>query len=710
MPDTLIFASEEKKERNEKSYPDWKIMVVDDEEQVHAMTSIILREITFEGRGIELIKAYSAEEAKTMIRKHPDTAIILLDVVMEHENSGLEFAKYIRHDLKNHMARIILRTGQPGQAPERSVITEYDINDYKEKTELTSQKLYTTVIAALRSYRDIIVIEQNKRGLEKIIESSKNLFRIQSLKKFAAGVLQQLSSFMNMDDAMLSSATGFAAVNNPENFVIIAGVGTFENHIDQNVDEAIPEDLLKKLHKAVESRKTLFFENEYIGFFDTAYGSENILYLKGRSSLSKLDKDLLRVFSANIGVAFDNIYLRQQEKQNEELLKQAQKMETVGTLAGGIAHDFNNLLSAIFGAIGLINFDANKHPNLEVVNIQDYINTIEMSAHRAADMVKQLLTLSRKNKLSFAPVDLVLAIKHVLKICQSSFDKSIDFKYQLPNQPAMIKADPTQIEQTLLNVCVNASHAMTIMREDENMQGGTLEIALSKVHADHCFCSSHPEASKGYYWSLAISDTGIGMDNDTLKKIYNPFFTTKKEGKGTGLGLAMVYNIVKQHKGFIVVRSQKNTGTIFNLFLPILKREGSEQAENNNIKTIITGSGNILLVDDEELILATTKALLQRCGYNVFTAKNGEEAVEEYKSKKNEIDLVMLDMAMPKMSGKQAFEEIRKINAKAKVILASAYSRDERIKHTIDAGANAYIAKPYSVFEISKLIDEVLKK
>lgn len=394
----------------------------------------------------------------------------------------------------------------------------------------------------------------------------------------------------------------------------------------------------------------------------------------------------------------------------EQQLRQSQKMETVGTLAGGLAHDFNNVLGGIIGTISLFKYKLSRGREITPKDVEKYFNTIEDSANRASDMVQHLLSLTRKQELSFAPVDLNDILKSTVKICKNTFDKCIDIKERYFKTNAMASADSTQIEQCLLNLCINAAHAMTIMRNENEKYGGTLNIAIEHIQADKHFAKSHSESQEGeYYWSIAVEDTGIGMDAKILTKIFDPFFTTKAEGQGTGLGLAMVYNIIKQHKGFIDVYSQESIGTTFHIYLPAMTTQDipyKKPAEEEVSK----GEGLILVIDDEEIIRQTAKSILEECGYKTIMATNGEEGIEIYKEHKDEIKAVLLDMVMPKMSGKQAFTEIYNINPDVKVILASGFKQDARVDAILQLGVKEFIQKPYSLNKLASTLDRVLSQ
>jgi PAS domain S-box-containing protein len=392
----------------------------------------------------------------------------------------------------------------------------------------------------------------------------------------------------------------------------------------------------------------------------------------------------------------------------EQQLRQSQKMETLGTLAGGLAHDFNNVLGGIIGTISLYKYKISKHRRVTQKEIEKYFNMIEESANRASDMVQHLLSLTRKQELSFAPTDLNAIIEQTVKICNNTFDKSIEISAAYCGELAMTDADPTQLEQCLLNLCINAAHAMTIMRKEGDKYGGSLNISLEQVKTDKYFFKLHPETGKEEdYWAISVQDTGIGMKPQIVSKIFDPFFTTKEEGEGTGLGLAMVYNIVKQHKGFIDVYSQEGIGTTFYIYLPTLKHKIEEKNHKTEEK-IPRGEGLILVVDDEEIMRQTAKSILEECGYDVIMAENGEEAVKIYKMYQNKIKAVLLDFVMPKMSGKLAYIELTKINKDVKTLLASGFKKDSRVESILELGIKGFIQKPYGLIKLANSMYQVI--
>lgn len=388
-------------------------------------------------------------------------------------------------------------------------------------------------------------------------------------------------------------------------------------------------------------------------------------------------------------------------RQAEQELQQAQKMESVGTLAGGIAHDFNNILGGILGTLSLLKLKREKGEKLSEERLFGYLDTITETALRATEMVTQLLTLSRRRKLKFSPENLYQILQNVCGIASTSFDKSVVFNVQIEEQ-IPVHADANSLEQVFLNICINAAHAMTIMRAPGEAWGGTLKISQKKVQLEE-----QPGRAAGSYWCITISDSGVGMNNSELEQIFVPFFTTKDKDAGSGLGLSMVYNIIKQHKGFIEVDSQTGVGTSFHIFLPVATEQIAPVVDQQK-PALVTGEGLILVIDDEELIRDNAADMLEECGYQVLTAADGRQGVELYRQQQHEISAVLLDLVMPVMTGKEAFLALKQINPQVKVLLSSGFRQDTRVDEILTAGAVGFIQKPYSLYDLSRTISQIL--
>ncbi len=317
----------------------WKLLVVDDEEEVHSITRMVLEGFEFEGRGLEFLSAYSAEEGRRVFQEHPDIAVVLLDVVMETPLAGLELARYVRDELDNILVRIILRTGQPGQAPERQVITDYDVNDYKSKAELTAQKLFTSVTTAIRSYRDLRAINRSRQGLEEIIDASATLFQASSLEPFARGVLTQMTSLLRLEDSSmyLENASGFAAQEERDDFLIVAGTGDFAGLETHHASEVLSPRELELIREAAAKQDCIFEDDCYLGCFGTDRGVSNVLFLRVLRDLSEFEQGLLRIFATNVAVAFENLQLNHEiaETHREVIFTLGEIVES-RALVGGV--------------------------------------------------------------------------------------------------------------------------------------------------------------------------------------------------------------------------------------------------------------------------------------------------------------------------------------------------------------------------------------
>lgn len=304
----------------------WKLLLVDDEPEIHEVTRLVLGSFSFEGKSLQFLSAYNIDEAKRLLNAHDDIAVTLLDVVMETESAGLDLVKYIREELNNHQIRIVLRTGQPGQAPEHEVISNYDINDYKEKTELTSQKLSTMMFASLRAYRDIMTIEANKRGLERVLAASSHIFSHEKSSEFASAVLSQLTALVGMERGALYCKVANLKNEEPEALMVAAATGDYEKYINHRADEGLPAHILKTLKTACEKKQHQFQADHYaLHFTDTLHG-ESLLYVGETWDLSEIDFKLVEVFCTNVSIGFENLHL------NQELVEA--QMEMICVLAG----------------------------------------------------------------------------------------------------------------------------------------------------------------------------------------------------------------------------------------------------------------------------------------------------------------------------------------------------------------------------------------
>ena len=385
-----------------------------------------------------------------------------------------------------------------------------------------------------------------------------------------------------------------------------------------------------------------------------------------------------------------------QEVALEAQLLQAQKMEAVGTLAGGIAHDFNNLLQVIQGYTEVLLHGVSEDPS----NYEP-LQKIHRSSKRGAELTRQLLTFSRKVQSERRPLDLNQEVEQVKNLLERTIPKMIEIELHLDKTPAIVSADPVQVEQALMNLAVNAMDAMP--------EGGKIIFETERATLDEEFCRTHLGARPGEYVLLTISDTGHGMNKEILEHVFEPFYTTKEVGKGTGLGLAMVYGIVKTHEGYILCYSELDSGTTFKIYLPALVQGGHRREASEGEDQLKGGDETILLVDDEEYIRELGVELLSNVGYEVLTATDGENALQLYRKEQQRIDLIILDLVIPGMGGKKCYEEILKINPQAKILIVSGYySVNGPGKEAMEAGAKGFVGKPFDVSHMLKAVRDIL--
>ena len=384
-----------------------------------------------------------------------------------------------------------------------------------------------------------------------------------------------------------------------------------------------------------------------------------------------------------------------ERKQLEAQLRQAQKMEAIGTLAGGIAHDFNNILTGISGYTQLAMAKLSpQHPLFED------LEKVEQAASRAAILTRQILAFSRRQVLEIKVLNLNKTIEDIMRFLRRIIGEHIDLNTVLAPELPSIKADPSAIEQILTNLCVNSRDAMP--------NGGELLIQSETVTLDEKYCEQHPWAAPGEFIMLLVSDTGIGMDDETLAHIFEPFFTTKEVGSGTGLGLAMVYGLVKQHNGFIDVDSELSRGTAFKIYFPINGEEEEKTPSRTEESEVSGGKERILVAEDEDSVRSLIVELLEGYGYTVMSEGNGANALRVFQRVKDEIDLVILDAVMPLMGGREAYEIMKEQSSQTKFLFISGYSVNllEK-KFILDQGMNL-LKKPFTPNQLVAQVRQVL--
>ena len=390
-----------------------------------------------------------------------------------------------------------------------------------------------------------------------------------------------------------------------------------------------------------------------------------------------------------------------ERRRQEQETRQAQRLQALGTLAGGIAHDFNNLLTGILGNLTLLELDVAPEQSAVLADVT-------RAAQRAAALTSQLLAFAGKSQVAMRPVDLNAVVREAAGLARETMDRRIDIELELSEEVRPIIADEGQVYQALLNLLINARDAIS-----ERLSGA----AGPQPRDEHFFITVATRPAKlgegrdGQFALLEVRDNGAGMSEEVRRRMFEPLFTTKTAGQGAGFGLATVHSIVEQHRGWIEVESEPGRGATFRLYFPLAQGELETPASSNNdecLSPVCGGSETILLAEDEEVVLNMGRRILERCGYRVLAARNGREAVELYRRHSAEIDLIVLDVSMPILSGGEVLEQVRGINPAVKLLLASGYAPEGNMAELLAAGAQGFIAKPYRARDLADAVRQAL--
>ena len=573
--DDIVQLIDDPRETPAEQGPRWKIAVIDDEPAVHDGTRFALSDYRLNGQGLEILSAYSAAEGRELMRRHADVAVVLLDVIMETDTAGLSLVEFIRKDIKNETVRIILRTGQPGQAPERRVIVDYDINDYKAKTELTADKLFTSLTAALRSYQQLQRMVETRRGLEIIIDAASTLFDFKSMQRLAEGVLTQIGSLLNVDCAGILVLR--EAQNARETFSVLAGSGCYSRFIGTDVSEILEHDLSRLVEEAFARRHHEFSPRRSVLYIRTVSGREVVVVLEAARQLSSTDRTLVEIFCSRLSVAFDNVILYEQLQsantrleervaaRTQELtnanrrlaaqwarLRQANafKSEILGT----VAHDLKNPLGVILGRTEILKEMIAGAGALDD-NVKVQIAYIRDAANRLTGMVDDLVSDAMADALDITvrrePVDISVLVQEVAEANRPlAARKEQTITVAAPaNHVAMCDAD--RVREAIDNLVSNAVKYSPI--------GGAIDLLVGQEDGGIL---------------VQVSDQGAGLSPEDISRLFGRFqrLSAKPTAgeSSTGLGLSIVKRIVDLHGGRIAVESAgPGKGATFKMILPV---------------------------------------------------------------------------------------------------------------------------------------------
>jgi len=551
----------------------WKVAVIDDDQAVHEGTRFALSDYSLNGQGLEILSAYSAAEGRELMRSHKDIAAVLLDVIMETDVAGLELVEFIRNEIQNETVRIILRTGQPGQAPERRVIVQYDINDYKAKTELTADKLFTSLTAALRSYQQLERMVQTRRGLEIIIDAASTLYDFKSMQRLAEGVLTQLASLLNVDCAGILVLRDDG--NKSEELSVLAGSGCYSRFIGAASSKSLDPDLREMVVAAFKRRKHEFVDHRTVLYVRTGSGREVVVLLQAERQLSETDRALVEIFGSRLSIAFDNVILyRQLHEANTQLedrvvqrtraLMQANRRLSAqwlrlqrangfkNEILGTVAHDLKNPLGVILGRTEMLTELISTAASRESVTAQ--IEHIRDATKRLTSMVDHLISDAMADAFDITirrePVDVAALVSDVAEANQPlAVNKQQTITVTAPPN-IVTMCDTDRIREAIDNLVSNAIKYSQI--------GGKIAVTVN-----------HDEDNT----IIRVTDEGAGLSPEDLGRLFGRFqrLSAKPTAgeSSTGLGLSIVKRIVDMHGGEVTAESAgPNKGSTFTIVLP----------------------------------------------------------------------------------------------------------------------------------------------
>jgi CheY-like chemotaxis protein len=625
------------------------VLVVDDD-----ITIRILARESLEQAGFEVEEAENGLFALSALERfQPD--IVLLDVVMP-EMDGFSVCANLRSRPEGSLLPVLMMTGMDDSA---SINRAYEVG----ATDFITKPI------------NWLILKHRVQYMLRANSSMKDLVRSEEKNRALLGAIPDLMFQVSEDGTILD----FKAA---KDFQLLMSAS---DYIYKNVRDVFPPDVAtqteKYMKKTFETGEGQTFEYQIFHGSDQQYYEARVVVCGDHEALT-----IVRNIT-------DQKQAEEEKKRLEGQLQQAQKMQALGTLTSGIAHDFNNLLMGVQGHLALMSLNASDKDSDD-----EHVQKMEKIVQKGSALTKQLLGFARGQKGEACSTDLNDLIEESSEMFGRT-KKEIAIRKQYERALWTVEVDRGQIEQVLLNLYVNAWHAMP--------SGGDLYLQTENVTIDQEYAKPF-NVKPGRYVKIGVTDTGEGMDEETRQRIFEPFFTTKVMGKGSGLGLASAYGIIKNHGGIINVYSEKGEGTTFTIYLPALQKEVKE--EEAVAAVVLRGNETILLVDDEDMIIEVGERMLASLGYTVLLARSGEEALDVYQRNGRKIDMIVLDMILPDMNGKEIYKRLKEANPDIKVLFASGYSMNNQTIEIVRGGCNGFIQKPYTMPQISQSIRKLLDR
>ncbi|GEM_PF-1449688 len=649
--DDILYAEES---TGEKSKPtnNWKVIVADDEPSVHLVTQLALGGFQFDGKNLILLSAYNEQDVRTLILENPDTALILLDVVMDTATSGFDLVKFIRDELKNKNVRIILRTGQSGHAPEDRVIIDYDINDFKDKTELTVAKLRTAIIASLRSYRNQVMIDNSKNYLQQVINNT-------------ASILITTDGEMNIRLWNTRAENVFKKSFQQVAVQPLVAIHPWFEKI---------EGLLKN-----SVRDWAYSEHLNVPFLDAGKLTVNIALTPMENAG---EKELL--------IRIDDVTtLRRKEEQialMERLNVFSMVKDELDTQIREIANEIDKVIDSA-------------HESCE----EDYLKTLRYARTQLEKIMSRKPEKNVQSQLHFQHFIFDDFLNQMVDELRKNTD--VEFDLKIINEGTMVLGDPILIKRSLLGILENAVQAFP----PESPQKKLVQVTLDKTW-------NNPERQKFFnptyetaFLRITVTDNGSGMNPLIRKNVFSPFYHTREIQEQDGLPLNKIYQVIQAHMGLIEIESEPDKGTTVQILLP---EEKENPAEGEVVSNALgrKGEGTILVCDDEVILRQIASNILRRYGFHVITAEDGNTAISIVRDRSQELVLVILDLLMPGPGGLEVFQEIKTIAPYLPVLLSSGFGENNSVLQALKEGAKGFLQKPYGMEDLPLIVFKILDK